>query len=157
MRTLLALALLVLSGCIFSNASAETRLRDSIYGFNDAARWGRLDIAEQTVSPAARGRIRHSRLAWGRGLQIADSEILEVRVDEDRQGATSIVAVRWYARASMLLQETRIVQRWQREGGVFVLIEESVGEGNEGLLDLGQPATAGDAIEADPLEVSEAG
>ena len=150
---LVALALALASGsagCLFSNASAETHLRDAVYGFNDAARWGRLDLAVQVVAPGSRARVRSSRGRWGRDLQVADSEVLEIQVDDDRQGATSVVTVRWYQRSSMLVAETRLRQRWTRSGTGYVLVEESVLEGDEQLLDLPEAQTSGDEEPGEP-------
>ena len=118
------------AGCIFQNISPEERLRDAVVGYNDETRWTRLDLAQQRVTPAQRGEFRMRHYRWGRDIQIADLDILDVQVrGEDRDQATSIVHIRWYDQRTMLLADTVVGQEWERVTGGYLLVAEQVRDG----------------------------
>jgi hypothetical protein len=137
-RLCLALALAVAtsfaSGCVFQNISSGELLRDSVVGLNDAARWARLDLAAERVSPEFRARFVGSRRGWGRRLQIADVEMLDLRLHDDGDHATSEVEVSWYALTTMTLHSTVLRQQWEKEGMGFVLTGEEILGGDRALL-----------------------
>ena len=149
MRRLLPLVTLLLGGCLFQNVSAEERLRDAVVGLNDEARWYRLDLAAQRVAAPFQGIFRATHYAWGRSIQIADSEIVHVEVaGEDRDQATSWVAIRWYRPNSLYLVDSTLKQEWRKVPGGYVLTAETVVDGSEDLLVL--PAESDDPGEEEP-------
>lgn len=117
---------------MFQNASPAVRLQDSVHALNDAARWSRVDIAVESVLPVYRPRFAASRRAWGRTVQIADSEIVSVVMNDD--GATSVVSVSWYRLDSTTIRQTVVEQRWHRDGRDFHLEEEVISDGDPDLL-----------------------
>lgn len=139
MRRILHLAALVatvlMSGCLLQNMSAQERLRDSVVGFNDEMRWGRQDLAIQRVVPAARAEFQARHRAWGRDIQIADSEIVNVQVGHEGEEASSFVTIQWYRRNSTLLSTTTLRQNWDRSMGSFAMTGEEVHEGDESLIE----------------------
>ena len=150
-------------GCILQNISPEERLRDAVVGYNDETRWNRLDLAQQRVTPMKRGEFRLRHYRWGRDIQIADLDILDVQVrGEDRDNATSIVQIRWYDQSTMLLADTVVAQEWERVTGGYILTAEDVREGDETLLEIPEQLleTAddddADAADAEADEGSEA-
>lgn len=137
MRALCLLLALSFAGCVFNNVSAEEKLRDSVVGLNDEVRWNRLDLATMRVAAPFRLQFRATHHGWHRDLQIADSEIVQVRVaDEDRDEATSFVTVSWYDMRSMILRSTTLKQEWRRTINGYVLVSEEVTDGDERLLEI---------------------
>ncbi len=135
MRTVCLVLALSFAGCVFNNVSAEEKLRDSVVGLNDEVRWNRLDLATMRVAAPFRLQFRATHHAWHRDFQIADSEIVQVRVaDEDRDEATSFVTVSWYDMRSMILRNTTLKQEWRRTVNGYVLVSEEVTDGDERLL-----------------------
>ncbi len=135
MRALCLVLAVSFAGCVFNNVSAEEKLRDSVVGLNDEVRWNRLDLATLRVAAPFRLQFRATHHAWHRDLQIADSEIVQVRVaDEDRDEATSFVTVSWYDTRSMILHSTTLRQEWRRTVNGYVLVSEEVTDGDERLL-----------------------
>lgn len=130
---LLALAVIA-SGCLVQNISASERLRDAVVGLNDEARWSRMDLATQRVAPAYRSHWARSHHDWGRGIQIGDVELLDVRLVDEGDGALSVVAISWYRYDTMTLQRTVVRQTWKSAGREYVLMEEEVAEGDPRLL-----------------------
>ena len=134
-RPLQILAFILTSGCIFQNISAEEKLRDAVVGYNDETRWSRLDLAQQRVTPTKRGEFRLMHHRWGREIQIADMDILDVQVrGEEQDNATSIVQIRWYDQRAMLFNDTIVSQEWERVTGGYILTSETVRDGNAELL-----------------------
>ncbi|MAQ17990.1 MAG: hypothetical protein CMN30_24735 [Sandaracinus sp.] len=124
------------SGCIFNNVSAEERLRDSVVGLNDEVRWNRMDLATQRVAPAYRSEFSLTHHEWHERMQIADSEIIHVQVGETRDEAMAYVTVRWYDQSTMLVAETTIEQKWEKEGRGYILADEGIRSGDARLLAL---------------------
>lgn len=137
LRPLPLLAFVLTSGCIFQNIGSEEKLRDAVVGYNDETRWNRMDLAQLRVTPARRGdfRLRHHR--WGRDIQIADMDILDVQVSgEEQENAISVVHISWYDQSTMTISDTIVAQEWERVTGGYILIEETVREGSEALLEI---------------------
>jgi hypothetical protein len=137
LRPLPLLAFVLASGCIFQNVGSEEKLRDAVVGYNDETRWNRMDLAQLRVTPARRGdfRLRHHR--WGRDIQIADMDILDVQVSgEEQENATSVVHISWYDQSTMMIADTIVAQEWERVTGGYILVEETVREGNGTLLEI---------------------
>jgi hypothetical protein len=138
-RALLCLlpAVLFVGGCMLQNLSKEERLRDSVVGYNDECRWGRIDLAAQRVVPAYRERFRLSHHSWGRDFQIADSELVHVETaGEESEVAISTVVVRWYDQRTMILADSTLRQSWRKAHGGYVLLEEAVVSGDPALLEI---------------------
>jgi hypothetical protein len=130
----LLLATVTSSGCLFQNIGTAERLRDAVDGVNDSARWSRLDLAVQRVHPAYRTEYMKARHRWGRSIQIADSEVLNMRIAEGDDEAVSVVAVSWYSYDTMTLHQSVIRQEWKRLSGEYALHAEIVVDGDDYLL-----------------------
>ena len=130
----IAFALALLCGCM-SNINPRETLADSVHQVNYAARWGRVDVAVERVAPSYRTTFLRSRRPWGRDLQIADVELVDIHlVDGDNARAQSIVAVSWYDLRAMDLRTTTLEQAWRRTGQAYVLESEEIVEGDESLV-----------------------
>ncbi|MFW6051407.1 MAG: hypothetical protein ACODAU_09545 [Myxococcota bacterium] len=126
--------LLLLSGCLVQNMSAQEHLRDAVTELNEGLRWNRMDVAVPRVAPAYRERFVTAHREWGQSMQIADAELVGVRIEDDRSEAVSTVAVRWYGHATMTVRQAVIEQRWQRLRGGYFLVEERVVRGDPKVL-----------------------
>jgi hypothetical protein len=133
---LIVVALLAsaLSGCVFQNVSPTEGLSDQVYLLNDESRWNRLDLAVRRVAPSYRQRFVDSRRAWGRDVEIADTEVSALVLAEDTNSATSRVEISWYDRRSMVLRSTTLRQSWTKTDGGFLLDGETVIGGDDTLL-----------------------
>ena len=122
------------SGCLLDNLNPSEKLNDSIRGMNDAARWGRIDLALQYIKPEYRERFLVSHHNWGRDIKVADSELLRIEMAPDRKTAVALVGISWYDLDSMTLRNTVVKQAWQERDGGFVMNAEDVFEGDAELL-----------------------
>ncbi len=122
------------SGCLLNNLSPSEKLNDSIRGMNDAARWGRIDIALQYVEPVYRQKFLVSHHGWGRNIEVADSELLRIAMAPDQKTAVALVGISWYSLDNMTLHNTVVKQTWEERDGGFVMASEDVFEGDAKLL-----------------------
>ena len=149
------LVALFLGGCMFQNMSPATKLREAVQDGNEAARWGRLDIAMEKVAPAYAREYSRRHHAWGDEIQMADVDILRMEMADDEKTATVVVAFGWYDYDTMTLERTVVRQKWNSlSAGGFVLVEENVIDGNDRLLEP-PPEPEEDEGEADASDESE--
>jgi hypothetical protein len=135
MRTiLLGSALLVSSACTLANMTPKYRFSESAHNLADAARWGHVDMAMQEISPKYGPTFMSRHREWGAGVNIADVELVQLKINEDDKTATSEVTLSWYAKNSVTLRESVISQRWEKERGNFRLVDESVRSGDESVF-----------------------
>lgn len=114
--------------------SPEERLRDAVMGLNQETRWNRWDIAMQRVAPTYQQQFRAAHAAWGKELQIADTEVTGMTRDSEEKRAISTVTIRWYHQNSMLISDTVVRQTWKKHKQSFLLIDEVIESGHPGLL-----------------------
>lgn len=129
-----ALAALLFGGCMLQHAGPTEKLRDAVHGMTDELRWNRIDLAVDRVLPTYRERFRLTRLKWGKAIQIADAEVIHMKLAEDSDKASSLLTVRWYSQTETILRETTLQQNWVRSGKAFYLSGEKVIEGDDRLI-----------------------
>jgi len=135
-RVALALACLLAQACIFQNLSPTEKLKDAVIGYNDACRWNRLDLAVLMVDYPYRGDFRAMHYAWGRDIQIADLDILQVQTaGKEFETAAATVHYRWYDQRAMVIADTVVLQRYEKRKGNYVLVSEEVVSGDARLLE----------------------
>lgn len=129
--------LIFFTACIFQNISPTEKLRDAVIGYNDACRWNRLDLAVLMVDPPLRPKFRAEHHRWGKDIQIADSEILQVQVaGKEHVTAAATVAYHWYDQRGMVIAETVLLQRYEKRKGGYAVIAEEVVSGDPRLLEV---------------------
>jgi len=99
-------------------------LLEAVHDYNDAVRWGRYGTAAAYVPPEARREFAARHGAHRGELQIADYEIVQLDLAEDRTHAHVLVEVTWLLRSQGLLRQTALEQRWEQEGGRWSLARE---------------------------------
>lgn len=133
----LALALVIstlAAGCSLGTMSPRARFSESAYTLNDAARWGQVEIAVSHVAAPYQERFRERRRDWGERINVAEVELLNMRLNEDKQGGLSEVSVSWYENSTLVLHRSVIAQRWTRERGAFRLVDEVIAKGDRGVF-----------------------
>jgi len=117
--------------------SPSSRLNESVHWMNDAARWGRIDLAIQYVEPAFRDRFLQTHQQWGRKIKVADVDLVRIEVDpisDDVDKAVVLVSYSWYKLDTMTLHQTVIRQFWRDIEGDYRLGAEDVFEGDPFLI-----------------------
>jgi hypothetical protein len=133
--TFVLCACFALTGCL-NNASPTKKLTDTVHDLNDEARWGRVADASQRVDPSYRRVFINNHKDWGRSIQIADAEVVNMQISEDGTQAAAFVQYSWYAMNTMTLHQSVVRQRWTAVEGSssYGLISESVIQGDPRLL-----------------------
>jgi hypothetical protein len=126
------LAGLLLSACVIPPTPAQ-RLSEAAYDFNDAARFGRMDIASEHVREIARDEFGRKHAAWGKTVRVVDFEVsrLSMRKDGD---ADVLVTVSWQRTDETSMRTTELAQRWTSTRGTWAIISEEERGGDRGLI-----------------------
>ena len=119
---------------MLESASTAKKFSDSVEAMNKATRWGQLGQATLLVDPIYRSRFAESHAHWGRVIQVADSEVLQLDIAPDKESAISIISYEWYMNDAMSLHQSVVRQRWTRMAGGFGLFSEAVVQGDSRLL-----------------------
>lgn len=122
-----------LGGCLTNNINPSQKLNERVQEYSDATRWNRMDLAVQIVTPRYRNAFMRSHSAWGRTVEVADSEVIHIQIAPDGNTATSTLAYSWYDLSAMTLARTVVRQQWNIRNGYQVTGEEFI-EGSPDLL-----------------------
>jgi hypothetical protein len=136
MRTrvcLIALSLLVLPACPVGHQSGPARAQEAATELNVNARFGRMELAAEHVSPKARQAFFERRRAWGGKIRVADYEMAGMKM-QGKDDAEMFVRVAWYRVDEGDLRVTTLRQKWHDFKGDWKLTEEMRIDGDVGLL-----------------------
>jgi hypothetical protein len=159
MRVLLfGLCLCVWSGgCMMQGEGPVKKLTDTVQDMNKATRWGQLGEAERLVEPVYRARFMRSHAHWGETIQVADSEVVHMEMAPDQETAVAAVSYEWYLLSAMTLHSTVVQQRWSQVNESFMLVSESVVQGDARLLAANAKEPSSGGNEFGDVDVSELG
>src|SRR4051812_33357834 len=136
MRRVSACALvfaLCLPACALMPLSSQQRLSEAAYDMNNAARFGRMDLAIEQVSAVARADYAQTHAAWGKSVRVVDAEFAGVSMRKDGD-ADVMVTLSWQRANESTIRVTDVSQRWTREKGSWWMLREEEKSGDRGLL-----------------------
>jgi hypothetical protein len=131
-RHLVLVPALALAACIPLPTPAS-RLSESASEFNDAARFGRLDIASEHVREIAREEFSKKHARWGKQIRVVDLEMTGMRMRKDGD-ADVFISVTWQRPDETTMRSTEVAQRWTSTRGSWAIISEEERAGDKGLL-----------------------
>lgn len=131
-RALLAVAVLALGVAACAPSSAQ-RLAESANNLNVAARFGRMDMAAELVTPKAYDLFAKHHAGWGSKVRLVDVDVHAMR-SIDSNNADVTVAVSWMSPNDTTLRLTEIKQRWHDTRGTWRLVSEERLAGDYGLF-----------------------
>jgi len=135
-----SLAPLAVAFCLYGSACgvppASERATDAARDLNVAARFGRMDIALNHTSGAARQNFLSRRSAWGQSVRVVDVELAGMEMP-DGTHAKIQVDYSWTRVSEGVLRTTRIAQDWEDAGTGWKLVREKRVQGDLGLF--GEP------------------
>jgi hypothetical protein len=136
-KALFALAsVLVLAGCPAMHQAPPARAQEAATELNLNAKFGRMELAAERVSPKARDTFFEHRKSWGGKIRVADYELQGLKMQGETD-ADVFVRVSWFRIDEGDLRGTTVRQKWHDFKGDWKLIEETRSEGDVGLL--GEP------------------
>jgi hypothetical protein len=124
----------LVAGCSLSSLSPQARFSDSAFRLNDATRWGEVDRATPHVSARYRKQFLARHSTWGDRISIAEVEMAQLSLEEDKEHAVSEVVLSWYDASGVTIFKSSIIQRWEREHGTYRLVDERVKSGHPGVF-----------------------
>jgi len=126
------LAAALLTGCP-TPPTPKQKANEAADELNDAARWGRLDVAAGRSAPNERDAFLKRHAGWNNGLRIVDTELAGLSLD-DPVHATVRVDVSWLFDDDTTLRVTRLEQKWSDAEGNWVMESEKRIGGALGLF-----------------------
>src|SRR5690606_8982469 len=117
-----------------AHQSAAARAQEAASELNVNARFGRMEMAAEHVSPKAKEQFFERRKAWGSRIRVADYEMAGLRIHKNEEDAELLVRVAWYRIDEGDLHTTTLRQKWHDFKGDWKLIEETRVDGDVGLL-----------------------
>jgi hypothetical protein len=137
MRFALAVSLSVFAlGCPLGGMSKPARAQEAALELNLNARFGRMELAAEHVSPKARDGFFDRRKAWGTNVRVADYDMTGLKM-QGEDDAETFVKVAWYRANEGDLRVTTLKQKWHDFKGDWKLTDEQRIDGDVGLL--GEP------------------
>ncbi len=135
MRIAIVLAAVLLAGCPAMNQSAAARAQETASEMNLNTRFGRMEIAAESISPKAREQFFERRRGWGGKIRIADFELAGLKMlDKHEEDADVFVKVAWFKIDEGDLHVTTLKQKWHDSKGSWLLVGEERLDGDLGLL-----------------------
>ena len=117
-------------------------LAESIRTYNEGVRWERFAVAANHVPAAHRSQFVDEADQRSKDVRITDYEI--VRVDKLAEDEAKVhVKVSWYRNSQGTLRETQAMQTWERQGRLWVIVDEARLRGDE-MPGLPEPLTEAD-------------
>lgn len=140
-----------LPGCLASSMTAGESLREALDHYTDAVRWGRAASAMTHVAPRLRRAMARRHLAWARNIRIAETQVVDLNHNDAQHRAVVFVQIAWYSDSDPMVRQTTLEQTWRDLDG-WVLVEETVADGDEALLAFGVPPRSDDPRRSDSEE-----
>jgi hypothetical protein len=118
------LIFLLLAACLTPTQRREDDLIRIAREWNDDFRWGRFEIAGQTMPPEERQLFLARRTELGDDLVMADFEVTSVNFLKGSEAATVGVTIGWYMKQEPTLRTTSLVQRWEVRAGHWMMTKQ---------------------------------
>jgi hypothetical protein len=136
-KALFGLVFLPLVACVGQTPPA--RAQEAANDLNTNQRFGRMELVAERIAEPSREKFFEHRKGWGTRIQIADSEMLGLKMKGDDE-AEVMLRVAWYKIDEGDLHATTLKQSWKDFRGSWKLTGEDRTDGDVGLF--------GDAPEA---------
>ncbi len=135
-RTLLALftsAIALAASACATQANSRVKLQETAQELNVNARFGRTEMALESVAANEREAFATRHKSWGGRIRLADTEMAGLVPKSDTE-ATVLVRVAWYRPEEQELRQTTVKQSWKVLKGSWQLAGEERADGDVGLL-----------------------
>ncbi len=100
---------------------------------NVNARFGRMELASESVAPTYREHFTELRKDWGNNVRVADTELAGLQMKTPLE-AVVLVRVAWFKIDQGDLRGTTVKQVWRQLKGSWLLASEERNGGDLGLL-----------------------
>lgn len=127
------------------------KAQEVAHDFNLNTRFGRMELAAESIDPKVREKILQARRKWGGDVRLADMELAGMKsLDKSNDDVDVSVRIAWFRPNEGDLKNTLLVQRWHGTRGDYKLVEERRVDGDVGLLGESTASLAPTAEEAPP-------
>jgi hypothetical protein len=118
------LGLLLLACAVTPTQQREESLVREARSFNDDLRWQRYEQLHLSL-PAGEAALLNARAAAvGDDLAMGDYEVSSIAFDRGSEAATVLVKFDWYSKRDPILRSSTLEQRWEIQGGRWVVTKQ---------------------------------
>jgi hypothetical protein len=122
-RALVALVLLAACAVTPVQRREETLMREA-HTFNDDLRWQRYESLHESM-PLEEAQLLSARAAaMGDDMAMGDCEVLSVAFDPGSEKARVQVRLSWYSKRESTLRDATLEQRWEYQGGRWLMTKQ---------------------------------
>lgn len=146
-----AMSGLLVAGCASLAPQGDTLL-ESVRTYDEGLRWGRYAAAASRIPAREREAFLDEREDLAKDLHITDYDLVKVG-GKQHDRATVEVKYSWFKETEGTLRETRAVQKWERHGASWMLVDERRAHGPE-MPGLREPREREDADEGAPADAT---
>jgi hypothetical protein len=138
-QALLALAFpILLCACPFGGLGGQTpavKAQEAAQDLNLNTRFGRMELAAESVDGSARESFFEHRKAWGGKIRVADYEIQGMKMAKENDAADVFVRIAWFRVDEGDLRVTTVQQKWKENNkGDWKLFSEQRTDGDIGVF-----------------------
>lgn len=119
-----ALMGVALAACITPGQQRVELLSRSAQEFNADLRWGRFETAASSLPPDEARRFLARVDLLEKDLVMADFEVTQIKLGDPTTSATVLVAFEWYQHSDPVIRRTVVEQKWEHQGGAWMVIEQ---------------------------------
>jgi hypothetical protein len=101
----------------------ETLVREA-RAFNDDVRWARYEQLHMSLPPGEAALLSSRAAAMGDDLAIADYEVTTISFAPGSEAATVVVKFDWYSKRATTLHSSTLEQRWEYQGGRWLVAKQ---------------------------------
>jgi hypothetical protein len=120
----LVLGLLLLACAVTPTQQREESLVREARSFNDDLRWQRYEQLHLSLPPGEAALLSARAAAMGDDLAMGDYEVTTIAFDHGSEAATVVVKFEWYSKRDPILRSSTLEQRWQLQGGRWVVTKQ---------------------------------
>jgi hypothetical protein len=131
-RTLARICVAAAAAACAPPAGPLASAQEAAQSLNLDARFGRTEIAMDSVAPDARAEYAAHHRGWGTTVRVADVELAGMRAHGEKD-VDVLVRVAWYRPDEQELRNTTLKQGWRNKNGWQLVTEQRL-EGDVGLL-----------------------
>jgi hypothetical protein len=109
------------------------RLSNTAFDLNAATRFGRMDLAQESVAHEAQVDFGRRHKSWGRDVRIVDVELDGMQLLASDSAEVELT-VSWHRVDDTIIRATNVAQKWSQANSDWKLVDEVVKGGAAGLF-----------------------
>ena len=123
--------LLALLGAVSCSSSADPKRKNlplALIEYNQALRWGNLEVARSYLAPDYASKVGLKLRAVTGRVKISEVEMVDLQAEPDGERAVALVEFTWVETGSFTVKKGMELQSWKRIGNRWFLWQQTAPE-----------------------------